>query len=86
MSTSQNFNACIAKCLVETMILEFTSEELLNPDAAVEMQESISFALSKLSDEEKCELKEIIKTVSLEYTDNKINQYIISLPNSLGIS
>jgi len=87
LSKYQNFKESMVKCLIETMVfLEFTSEELLNPDVAIEMQESISFELGKLSHDEKCELKEMLELISLEYTDNKITQYIKSLPSSLGIS
>lgn len=87
MLTHQRISYCLAKCLIDSMIfLEFTNEELLNPDIAIEMQESISFELNKLSDAEKCELKGLIKTISTEYMDEKINKYVISLPSNLGIA
>lgn len=87
MSTYQKINKSLAKCLIDTMVfLEFTNEELINPDIAIEMQESISFELNKLSDAEKCELNEMIGAISAEYKDKKISKYVISLPSNLGIS
>ena len=76
----------MVKCLIETMIfLEFTDEELLNPDVAVEMQERIASELNDLNHNEKNILKNKIKEIVESYKDEKIKNYITSLPDNLGI-
>jgi hypothetical protein len=70
---SKNSEVKLAKIVADLAIfLEFTSEELLDPDAAVEAMEQIAAELQLLGDEERNNLAKIFIDLSNGYQE--INQ------------
>lgn len=75
----------LAKIIADQAIfLEFTSEELLDPDAAVQAMEQMAAELQLLSDEERNNLANILIDLSNEYEGDK-SEYVRDLPESLGL-
>jgi hypothetical protein len=66
------------------IFLEFTDQELLNPDEAVAALERAAVELKLLSDEERKRICTILTELSSEYKDGKA-EFVKSLPESLGL-
>jgi hypothetical protein len=82
---SKNSEVKLAKIVADLAIfLEFTSEELLDPDAAVEAMEQIAAELQLLGDEERNNLAKIFIDLSNGYQGDK-SEYVRDLPESLGL-
>jgi hypothetical protein len=64
--------------------LEFTDENLINPDVAIEMQESISGTLQSLDEVNRKEIADIFESISTHY-NGEIEKYVRSLPINYGI-
>ena len=82
---SKNSEVKLAKIVADLAIfLEVTSEELLDPDAAVEAMEQIAAELQLLGDEERNNLAKIFIDLSNGYQGDK-SEYVRDLPESLGL-
>ena len=82
---SKNSEVKLAKIVADLAIfLEFTSEELLDPDAAVEAMEQIAAELQLLGDEERNNLAKIFIDLSNGYQGDK-SEYVRDFPESLGL-
>ena len=64
--------------------LEFTDETLINPDIAIELQESIAGTLQSLDDVDREDIADAFVTISTLYNGD-IADYVRSLPANYGI-
>jgi len=64
--------------------LEFTDETLINPDVAIEMQESIAGTLQSLDGVDRKDIANVFESISNLY-NGKIADYVRSLPANYGI-
>lgn len=64
--------------------LEFTEETLINPDVAIEMQESIAGTLQSLDEVNRKELTDIFESISAIY-NGEIADFVRSLLANYGI-
>ncbi|MGS0627508.1 MULTISPECIES: hypothetical protein [Photorhabdus] len=81
----KNSNIRLVKVIIDLAIfLEFTSEELLNPDSAIEIMEQMAAELQLLNDDEKQEVVMIFYDLSENYTGDTY-EYVKGLPESLGL-
>lgn len=64
--------------------LEFTEETLINPDVAIEMQESIAGTLQSLDEVNRKDLADVFESISALY-NGEIADYVRSLPDNYGI-
>ncbi|WP_445375639.1 hypothetical protein ACSLVK_09060 [Photorhabdus tasmaniensis] len=82
---SKNSNIRLVKIIINLAIfLEFTSEELLNPDSAIETMEQMAAELQLLNGDEKQEVIRLFLDLSDNYT-GEANEYVKGLPESLGL-
>lgn len=82
---SKSSEVKLAKIIADLAIfLEFTSEELLDPDSAVEMMEQMAAELQLLNNEERCNLTNIFIDLSNKYEGDK-SEYVRDLPEFLGL-
>ncbi|HDT6546924.1 TPA: hypothetical protein QFT03_003940 [Kluyvera ascorbata] len=65
--------------------LEFTDETLINPDVAIEMQESIAGTLQSLDDVDREDIAGTFVSISTLY-NGEIADYVRSLPVNYGIT
>lgn len=83
---SQEFNEKLIECLVKTTIfLEFSDENVVDPDSSIEMLEVISAELQGLNSSDIQYFEEKIKKIAASYSDEK-KEFIIGLPHYLGIT
>lgn len=68
------------------LFCEFTSEDLLDEDAAIEMMEQLSSRLNALEDSDKANLASQFESLSGACSNGKHTEFIRGLPASLGIS
>lgn len=66
------------------VFLEFTSEELLDSDSAVEAMEQMAAELQSMDDKERENLTSIFIELSDEYEGEK-SEYVRGLPECLGL-
>lgn len=64
--------------------LEFTEETLINPDVAIEMQESIAGTLQSLDEVNRKDIADVFESISALY-NGEIADYVRSLPDNYGI-
>ena len=64
--------------------LELTEETLINPDVAIEMQESIAGTLQSLDEADRKEVAGDFENISALYNE-EIAEYVRSLPVNYGI-
>jgi hypothetical protein len=64
--------------------LEFTEETLINPDVAIEMQESIAGTLQSLDEVNRKDIADVFESISALY-NGEIADYVRSLPANYGI-
>jgi 16S rRNA C1402 (ribose-2'-O) methylase RsmI len=81
-----SLNKNIVKAIVETTIfLEFSSEDVVNPDAAIALMEEIAAILQNMEVSQKTELVKIFEEISVEYSDIEQQQFINELGGNLGL-
>ncbi|WP_312663553.1 hypothetical protein [Pantoea sp. CTOTU49201] len=64
--------------------LEFTAETLINPDVAIEIQESIAGTLQSLDEDNRKDIADVFESISALY-NGEIADYVRSLPANYGI-
>ena len=75
----------LVKAIADIAIaLEFTDENLINPDVAIEMQESIAGTLQSLDEFNRKDIADIFESISTHY-NGEIEKYVRSLPTNYGI-
>lgn len=75
----------LVKAIADIAIaLEFTDENLINPDVAIEMQESIAGTLQSLDEVNRKDIADIFESISALYNE-EIEKYVRSLPANYGI-
>lgn len=80
-----NNNIRLVKVIADLAVfLEFTNEDLLDPDAAIEAMEQIAADLQLLDEKDRSELSKMFHTLSKEYKGDK-SEYVKGLPESLGL-
>ena len=78
-------NKHIARAIAGTAIfLEFSPEELLDPDAAIAAMEQLSAELQLTPDNVKAELVSAFQAVSSEYGEK--SAFVAGLADSLGLT
>ena len=81
----KNSSVRLVKIIADLAIfLEFTSEDQLDPDTAVEMMEQMASELQLLNDDDRSEVVQFFLEISREYTGDKCN-FIKDLPESFGL-
>jgi hypothetical protein len=76
-----------AKIVADIAIFcEFTNDDLLNEDTAVEMLEELAFRLKDLGTVDKAHIAAQFEQLSFDYPEEKIADYVRGLPESLGIT
>ncbi|WP_126355996.1 hypothetical protein [Cedecea lapagei] len=82
---SKNSHTRLVKVIADIAIfLEFTDEERLDPDTAIEVMEQMSAELQLLDDNDRKDIINIFHNISKEYLGNK-SEYVKELPDSLGL-
>ena len=80
-----NNNIKLVKVIADIAVfLEFTNEELLDPDLAVEALEQMASELQLMDVKDRNELAKAFQSISKEYTGDK-SEYVRELPESLGL-
>jgi hypothetical protein len=83
---NNSVNSHLAKAIADIAIfLEFTSENLLNPDASMEAMEQLAAELQLMNDADRESLTKELKRLSVEYVDKSKAKFVDSLPESLGL-
>lgn len=81
----QDFNDAILKGLIDAIFfLEFSEEDVVNPDNAVAILESIGSELQSMDEANKEKFKLQIKKIAPSYTENK-KKFVLALPDYLGL-
>lgn len=82
---SQGINKCIARAIVEVAVfLEFSKEEAVNPDSAIQALEQLASTLQMADIKTKDALCLLFKEISSEYSGEQAG-FIESLGESLGL-
>lgn len=82
---SKNSNIKLIKIIADLAIfLEFTSEDRLDADTAVEMMEQMAAELQLLDAEDRQDIAKDFLVISEEYTGDK-SEFVKELPESLGL-
>lgn len=80
-----NNNIKLVKVIVDLAVfLEFTNEDLLDPDLAVEALEQMASELQLMDGQDRNDLANTFRSISKEYTGDK-SEYVRELPESLGV-
>jgi hypothetical protein len=66
------------------VFLEFTNEELLDPDLAVEALEQMASELQLMDEQDRNDLANTFRSMSKEYTGDE-REYVTELPENLGL-
>lgn len=81
----EKLNNVLIKSILETLIfLEFSDDKVLDPDASIEMMETIASNLQDLGDKEKKDLFLEFSKMSTYYPLQQ-KEFIQDLSNSLGL-
>lgn len=76
----------LVKAIADIAIaLEFTDETLINPDVAIELQESIAGTLQSLDNVDREDITEAFLTISTLYNGDTAD-FVRSLPDNYGIT
>lgn len=85
MFQSHEINNCLLQSLADLLLfLEFSSEDQVNPDAAVQAMEQLSATLQQLSDIDKDNLVLAFKKLSSQYGGGKAD-FIANIGEHLGL-
>ncbi|WP_380183999.1 hypothetical protein [Kalamiella sp. sgz302252] len=80
-----NNNIKLVKVIADLAIfLEFTNENLLDPDLAVEALEQMASELQLMDAQDRNDLANIFRNISKEYIGDQ-SEYVKDLPESLGL-
>lgn len=80
-----NSNIKLVKVITDLAVfLEFTSEDLLDPDLAVEALEQMASELQLMDVQDRNDLANSFRAISKEYIGDK-SEYVKELAESLGI-
>ncbi|MDE9666389.1 hypothetical protein L2109_23210 [Citrobacter portucalensis] len=75
----------LVKAIADIAIaLEFTDENLIHPDVAIEMQENIAGTLQALDEVNREDIADVFESISTHY-NGEIANYVRSLPANYGI-
>ena len=77
-----NFASVIADIAV---FCEFTNEDLLNEDTAVEIMEQLAFRLGDLNYADKANLTTQLEQQSSAYSEKTTAEFVRGLPETLGL-
>jgi len=81
------FNKHIAKVIADVAVfLEFTDDDLLNQDLAIEAMEQMAAELQLMREEEKVSLSLAFEEISNEYLDPICKEFVKNLSYSFGIN
>lgn len=81
----KNSNTRLVKIIADLAIfLEFTDEEQLDPDLAMEMMEQMAVELQLLNDDDRINIIQLFQSISSEYSGERGN-FVKELPESLGL-
>ncbi|MCW3540520.1 hypothetical protein K6Y54_21745 [Burkholderia cenocepacia] len=76
---------CFARIIVDVSIfLEYSSENIIDPDASMDLMEQIGNELQKMSDSERASLSKSIRELAFQYGPRA--NFVTDLPSNLGIS
>ncbi|MFH6599470.1 hypothetical protein ACEVAQ_12235 [Ectopseudomonas khazarica] len=82
---SQEINKHIAQAIAEIAVfLEFSGEEAINPDAAVQALEQLASTLQMADSETKSSLSSQFENIAMEYSDEQA-EFVESLGEALGL-
>jgi len=83
---STKFENHLVKAVVDLAIfLEFTDDGLIDQDSAINAMEQLAAEMQMISKDDQDKLTQHIISIAASYEDLKIKQFIIELPNSLGL-
>ena len=76
----------LAKAIANVAIFfEDAAEDVLDPDAAIQMLEQFASDLKKMNDSDRSALIRRLKEVSAEYGDAARREFVFGLPEALGL-
>jgi hypothetical protein len=76
----------LAKATVNVAIFfEDAEEDVLDPDAAIQVTEHFASDLRKMNDSDRSALIQRLKEVSAEYGDAARREFVFGLPEALGL-
>ena len=82
---SQEINKRVAQAIVEVAVfLEFSGEEAISPDAAVQALEQLASTLQMADLETKSSLCSQFESIAMEYSDEQA-EFVESLGEALGL-
>lgn len=82
---NQEINKHVARAIVELAIfLEFSGDDALNPDAAMQGLEQLALTLQMMDLESKSSLCSQFKSIAIEYSDEQA-EFVESLGEALGL-
>ncbi|EKT4485221.1 hypothetical protein QEM02_005409 [Pseudomonas putida] len=82
---SQEINKHIARAIVELAIfLEFSGDDVLNPDTAIQGLEQLASTLQMMDLKSKSSLCLQFKSIALDYSDEQA-EFVESLGDALGL-
>ena len=68
------------------LFLEFADDATLNPDDAVKQQEVLAFQLQQLPPADRSEFIRMLSQVAGEWPTDRERQYLLNLPEAIGIA
>lgn len=76
----------LAKAIANVAIFfEDAAEDVLDPDAAIQVMEQFARDLKKMNDSDRSALIRRLKEVSAEYGDAARREFVFGLPEALGL-
>jgi hypothetical protein len=80
-------NRHVVKALADVAIfLEFTDEDLLNQDAAIEVMEQLAAELQLMNQDEKTNLSRLFDELSNDFPNARHKDFVKNLSDSLGLN
>ncbi|WP_233237929.1 hypothetical protein [Bordetella sp. LUAb4] len=82
---SQEIDRQVVRALVEvTVFLEFSDEQAINPDAAVQVFEQLASTLQKMESKNKSSLRSQFQKIAMEYMAAQA-EFVQDLGEALGL-
>lgn len=76
----------LVRALVDLMVfLEFSRDDVVNPDAAVTQIEAVAAILREQPQDDRAVLIDEIVAVGKEQQDPAVREFVVGLPESLGL-